>query len=173
MTYTDIAPSLVALKLASAVGHGNVPEIRLIASEVDWDKVQDGGITASMIALRVAAQIDKVEFPNDVWSAVPTFLLSDIPDRAVVLGAEEEYLGRVVSFFLTNGLKKEFSGESAEKFDPTTIAGGHFLAACGVGESVYAIIKVIAEQKFEGDYQKASNLITSVAEMQDFVANAE
>lgn len=173
MTNSSTSPALTALKLASAVGHGNVSEIRMIASESDWSDVQDGGIAASMIALRVAAQIDKVEFPSEVWGAVPGFLISDIPDRSVVLGLEEEYLGQFVSYFLTQGLSREFAGKPAEHFNPESLAGGHFIAACGVGESVYGIVKVIADQKFNGDYQKAIALITNVAELQDFASNVE
>lgn len=160
MTSLDSNPIFTGIRLAEAVGTGDAATIRLISTEVESAFIQENASDTFMNAFYLLNSLDGKDFPNDVWSDLPTFLINDIKDRSIMLGVREEYVSGIVGSFLTQNVFAKVEDNQPKILDPETITAGYFHIAASIGEAIYGLLKVTAEKRFEGNYQLAKSLLT-------------
>jgi len=161
MTQTDLSnPIFTGIRLAEAVGAGDGAAIRKISSDVTSDVIQANGTQIFITTFLLLNQLNKKDFPDDVWNELPNFLIKDIKDRSVILGCSEELLHGMVASFLKQNVYLAVEGEKSKLLNPEAYSAGYFHISAAIGESIYALIKVAAEKRFDGNYKLAKSLIT-------------
>lgn len=173
MTDSENTPDiLVGIRLADAIGRGDAASIREISTSYDHDIIQSNG-TQIFVTTFISLSGPEGDFANDVWKVLPQFLIDDIPDRSVLIGADEHVLQSLIGGFLQKNVIATINGNQAEIFNPSNLPSGYFVTAAAVGEALFGLIKVVALKRFNNNYELAKSFVSDTLSLHFDVEQSE